>query len=122
MLYKQSIIAENERSVFSVNELGIIHSVIEKFIFFVQPKWKIASTTPGSGNTRNIGGITNIDQIINGQGPFSELGEEYFDDYWQGYYNKADADKARIGEPPYNNMESYKEYLRKKADKFNKMK
>ena len=122
MLYKQSVIAENERTVFSVNELGIIHSVIEKFIFFVQPKWKIASTTPGSGNTRNIGGITNIDQIINGQGPFSELGEEYFDDYWQGYYNKADADKARIGEPPYNNMESYKEYLRRKADKFNKMK
>jgi len=37
--------------------------MIENFIFFVQPKWKIANDIPGSGNTRNIGGITNIQKL-----------------------------------------------------------
>ena len=84
MLYKQSVIDVNEKNVYSVDELSAIHSVIEKFIFFVQPKWKIAKDTPGSGNTRNIGGDSNIQKLINGQGPFAELGEDVFNDYWQG--------------------------------------
>lgn len=91
MLYRQSVIDATEKNVYSVDELSAIHSVIEKFIFFVQPKWKIANDIPGSGNTRNIGGITNIQKLINGQGPFAELGEDVFDDYWKGYFNKVDA-------------------------------
>ena len=43
MLYKQSRMGQNGRNVYSVDELEIIHSVIENFIFFVQPKWKIAT-------------------------------------------------------------------------------
>lgn len=97
MLYKQSVIDATEKNVYSVDELSAIHSVIEKFIFFVQPKWKIANDIPGSGNTRNIGGITNIQKLINGQGPFAELGEDVFDDYWKGYFNKVDARTAGIG-------------------------
>lgn len=96
MLYKQSVIDATEKNVYSVDELSAIHSVIEKFIFFVQPKWKIANDIPGSGNTRNIGGITNIQKLINGQGPFAELGEDVFDDYWKGYFNKVDARTAGI--------------------------
>lgn len=120
MLYKQSVLDANEKDVYSVDELSAIHSVIENFIFFVQPKWKIANDIPGSGNTRNIGGITNIQKLINGQGPFAELGEEVFDDYWQGYFNKVDARTAGIGTPHYNNLNSYKEYLKSQANKLSK--
>lgn len=111
MLYKQSVIDTNEKDVYSVDELSAIHSVIEKFIFFVQPKWKIANDIPGSGNTRNIGGITSIKKLLNGQGPFADLGEEVFDDYWKGYFNKVDARTAGIGAPRYNNLKTYKQYL-----------
>lgn len=121
MLYKQSLIDVNEKNVYSVDELSAIHSVIEKFIFFVQPKWKIANDIPGSGNTRNIGGITNIQKLINGQGPFAELGEDVFDDYWKGYFNKVDARTAGIGTPHYNNLKTYKEYLKSQADKLSKL-
>lgn len=121
MLYKQSDKNANEREVFSVDELNIIHSVIEDFIFFVQPKWKVANDIPGSGNTRNIGGITNIQKLLNGEGPFSTLGEDVFDDYWMGYFNKDDAKKAGIGTPHYNNLKTYKEYLESQANKLSKL-
>lgn len=121
MLYKQSVVDTNEKNVYSVDELSAIHSVIENFIFFVQPKWKIANDIPGSGNTRNIGGITNIHKLINGEGPFSLLGEEVFDDYWMGYFNKVDARTAGIGVPHYNNLKTYKEYLESQADKLTKL-
>ena len=122
MLYKQSVVDANERNVYSVDELSAIHSVIENFIFFVQPKWKIANDIPGSGNTRNIGGITNIQKLIKGEGPFSTLGEDVFDDYWKGYFNKVDARTAGIGEPHYHNLATYKEYLKSQSDKLNKLK
>lgn len=112
MLYKQSQLNVDECAVYSVDNLDAIHSVIENFIFFVQPKWKIANDIPGSGNTRNIGGITNIQKLLEGKGPFADLGEEVFDDYWKGYFNKVDARTAGIGTPRYKNLTTYKEYLR----------
>lgn len=112
MLYKQSQVNVDECAVYSVDDLEAIHSVIENFIFFVQPKWKIANDIPGSGNTRNIGGITNIQKLLEGKGPFADLGEEVFDDYWKGYFNKIDARTAGIGTPHYKNLTTYKEYLR----------
>lgn len=121
MLYKQSAVDVNEKDVYSIDELSAIHSVIDNFIFFVQPKWKIANDIPGSGNTRNIGGINNIQKMINGQGPFAELGEEVFDDYWKGYYNTADARAIGIGKPKYNNLETYKEYLAKQTKLFSRL-
>lgn len=121
MLYKQSVIQANEKDVYSIDELSAIHSVIEKFVFFVQPKWKIANDIPGSGNTRNIGGITDIQKLINGEGPFSSLGEDVFDDYWKGYFNKVDARTAGIGTPHYNNLKTYKEYLRNQRNLLNKL-
>lgn len=121
MLYKQNDTKINEREVFGIDELKMIHSVIENFIFFVQPKWKIANDIPGSGNTRNIGGITNIEKLIKGEGPFAQLGEDVFDDYWMGYFNKDDAQKAGIGFPHYNNLKTYKEYLESQANKLSKL-
>lgn len=122
MLYKQSVMNADERTVYTIDELDIIHSVIEHFIFFVQPKWKIANDIPGSGNTRNIGGITNILKLQNGEGPFADLGEEVFDDYWMGYFNKVDARMAGIGTPHYHNLTTYKNYLQGRNNLFDKLK
>ena len=111
ILYKQSVSDSNEKRTYSINELSVIKSVIEQFIFFVQPKWKIASDKPGSGNTRNIGGIVEIDRLVKGDGPFAKLGEDVFDDYWMNFFNAADARTSGIGTPHYHNLTSYKEYL-----------
>ena len=62
-----------------------ITSVIKDFQFFFVEKWKIASDKSGSGNTGNIGSITYIEDIINGRGMFSKLGEGWFDEYWMNY-------------------------------------
>jgi len=70
----------DEAKVHNLNELQSITSVIGNFQFFVAEKWRIAS-----GNTANIGSINNIEDIINGYGLFSKLGEEWFDDYWMNY-------------------------------------
>lgn len=115
LLYKQNENLKDEKAVYNINDLNKIKSVIENFIFFVQPKWKIAQDIPGSGNTRNIGGITDIKNLINGTGPFSTLGEDIFDDYWMNYFNKADARLYGPGKPNYHNIKTYKEYKTNKT-------
>lgn len=121
MLYKQSSTNIDEKRTYQVNEIEQIKSVIENFVFFVQPKWKIASDSPGSGNTRNIGGITDIDKLQKGKGPFAELGEKIFDDYWTNYYNSADAKAAGMGKPKYNNLATYKKYLEEQQQLLSKL-
>lgn len=74
-----------ERKVTKIEDLKSITSVIKDFVFFVAPKWKIASDKQGSGNTANIGSIKGIDDLKNGKGVFSQLGEEWFDEYWINY-------------------------------------
>lgn len=110
LLYKQTTTETGEKTVYSLDELETIKSVIENFVFFVQPKWKIALDRPGSGNTRNIGGVDDIDKLVAGAGTFADLGEDVFDDYWMNYFNKADARLYGPGTPNYNNLESYKAY------------
>lgn len=75
----------DETATHSVNDLYSIISVVKNFQFFVAEKWMIASDKGGSGNTANIGSINNINDIIQGQGMFSKLGENWFDDYWMNY-------------------------------------
>lgn len=75
----------DETKTYNINKLHSITSVVKNFQFFVTEKWKIASDKGGSGNTANIGSINNISDIINGQGMFSKLGENWFDDYWMNY-------------------------------------
>lgn len=113
MLYKKSVPEAGEKTVYGIDELQAMHSVIEQFIFFVQPKWKIATDAPGSGNTRNIGGETSIETLVNGNGMFAPYGEDIFDDYWMNYYNMADAEHVGIGKPHYHDLKSYAEYLRR---------
>ncbi len=74
-----------EREVTTVKNLKSITSVIKDFDFFVAEKWKIASDKQGSGNTANIGATLSIDDLRKGNGIFSQLGEEWFDEYWINY-------------------------------------
>ena len=108
--------------VYSIDTLADIKSVIKHFIFFVQPKWKIASDRPGSGNTRNIGGVVDVDKLVNGEGTFAKHGEDVFDDYWMNFYNAADAQTAGMGKPHYNNLKSYTEYLEEKSKRLKELK
>ena len=71
-----------QREVTTVKHLKSITSVIKDFDFFAAEKWKIASDKQGSGNTANIGSIVDIADLKNGNGIFSQLGEEWFDEYW----------------------------------------
>jgi hypothetical protein len=70
------------RKVTTVNNLKSITSVIKDFDFFAAEKWKIASDKQGSGNTANIGSIVDIADLKSGNGIFSQLGEDWFDEYW----------------------------------------
>jgi hypothetical protein len=83
-----------ETSVYRVDELKSIASVVKNFEFFVTEKWKIASDKGGSGNTANIGSIKNIADIVSGRGMFSALGESWFDDYWMNYGKITVKDKS----------------------------
>ena len=75
----------DETKSYSLSQLRSISSVASNFDFFVAEKWRIASDRSGSGNTANIGSIKSIEDIINGNGIFSKLGETWFDDYWMNY-------------------------------------
>ncbi len=70
------------REVTNVSKLSTITSVIKDFDFFAAEKWKIASDKQGSGNTANIGSVYDIEDLKNENGVFSQLGENWFDEYW----------------------------------------
>lgn len=84
------------REVTTVDNLKSITSVIKDFDFFVAEKWKIASDKQGSGNTANIGSTLSIDDLRNENGIFSQLGEEWFDEYW---INHGSATMVKEGKP-----------------------
>lgn len=112
VIYSQNTIKPDEQTVFTLDDLELIESVIKDFKFFAQLKYKIASASPGSGNTKNIGSTNNIEALINGAGIFSELGEEVYDDYWM-YYLTKDMAKALEIPRPYTNLKTYLDYKKK---------
>ena len=82
---EESLHRPEQRTVTTVENLCSIASVIKDFQFFVCEKWQLASDRQGSGNTANIGSITAIDDILQGNGIFAKLGEDWFDEYWMNY-------------------------------------
>ncbi len=86
IIYSRSA-SENidETRTYNLSKLKSIVSVISNFQFFVREKWEIASDYQGSSNTANIGSITRISDILEGNGVFKNLGEQWFDDYWMNY-------------------------------------
>jgi hypothetical protein len=115
VVYSKCVDVIDERKIFTLEDLDKIPSVIRDFCFFVQPKFRLASALPGSGNTKNIGSITKLDNLISGTGPFEKLGEEVYDDYWMFYLTR-DMAKALEIERPYTNLISYLEYKKRGVD------
>ena len=115
VIYSQIEKGPDERTIYKLDELESIESVIKDFQFFVQPKYKIASASPGSGNTKNIGSTNIISKLINGDGVFSTLGEAVYDDYWM-YYLTNDMAKALEISRPYSNLKTYLEYKQRGID------
>ncbi len=100
----------DERRTHKLEDLERITSIIRDFQFFVHEKYKIASDRPGSSNTKNVGSVTEINNLLSCTGPFALLGEEVFDDYWKYYLTKDMARAVGGGEPPYTDLQSYQEY------------
>lgn len=110
IIYSENDDVIDERKSYNLDNLDEIISVVKDITFFVQEKWKIALDRPGSGNTKNIGSVSLIEDLINGNGCFADLGEEVFDDYWTNYLTPDMAKKAELAEPYYNNLTSYKKF------------
>lgn len=98
-------------SIVRVDTLLDIPSVAKDFEFFIQEKYRIASDSPGSGNTKNIGSTRFLDRMINGAGVFAELGVSIFDDYWMGYRTKDMARADGLKSQPYKNLVQYREHM-----------
>lgn len=107
-----------EREVTTVKNLKSITSVIKDFDFFAAEKWKIASDKQGSGNTANIGSTLSIDDLRNENGVFSQLGEEWFDEYW---INFGSATMVKDGKPTkITNLKDFLEF-KGRTDLWNKI-
>ncbi len=115
VIYSRSDNLIDERKTYTLDDLDKIPSVIKDFEFFVQPKFKLASSRPGSGNTKNIGSVTKISALLEGSGPFHKLGEVIYDDYWM-FYLTTDMAKALDIERPYTNLKNYLEYKKRGVD------
>jgi hypothetical protein len=109
VIYSRSAGVADERKQFTLADLERIPSVIRDFQFFAQPKYRIASWRPGSGNTKNIGSVRSIEKLVNGAGPFAQLGEEVYDDYWMYYLTRDMAEALKVRRP-YANLKEYLEY------------
>jgi hypothetical protein len=106
--YETPVKKVGERDITTVKNLKSITSVIKDFDFFAAEKWKISSDKQGSGNTANIGSIIDIDDLRNENGIFSQLGEEWFDEYWINY---GIATMLKDGKPiKITNLKSFLEF------------
>jgi hypothetical protein len=112
VIYSKCDDVADERKQFKLKDLPKIPSVIRDFQFFAQPKYRIASARPGSGNTKNIGSATKTQVLVNGNGPFAPLGEEVYDDYWMFYLTRDMAQALNV-KRPYTNLQTYVEYKKK---------
>ncbi len=106
-------------AIFSLKDVKKIPKIITNVEIILQDKWKVAKTTPGSGNTANIGGIDSIDKLKNGTGSFSSEGEDVFNDYWMHYIRNEDCNKIGLKEQPFTNLTKYKKWVEegRKGDK-----
>jgi len=109
IIYDRVDVSIDETKAYKIGELQSITSVVRNFEFFVAEKWRIASDKSGSGNTANIGSINNIEDILNENGMFSKLGEEWFDDYWMNY-RKITVPDGKIGTKKITNLKEFVEY------------
>ena len=111
IIYSYSDLTLEEASgIRHLSELDDIKSVVHNLEFFVQEKWRIAVDRPGSGNTKNIGSVREINKLINGSGPFAALGEDVFNDYWRHYLTREMARSVELERPYYTCLAEYKRF------------
>ena len=106
-------ITDRQPGVYALNEIDRIQPPIRDIEIFFHEKWRVASDRPGSGNTRNIGSITDLTALREGKGPFVRLreeGEVIFTEYWQQYLNRDMARAAQLSAPPFRNLREYLRY------------
>jgi len=99
--------------VYALDEIDAIQPPIRDIEIFFHEKWRVASDHPGSGNTRNIGSITDLTALRKGDGLFVRLGEQgeaMFNEYWQQYLNRDMARAAELPAPPFRNLREYLRY------------
>lgn len=106
IIYSRNAIKTDERKIYKLADLNSIQSVARGFVFLLQEKWKLAADRPGSGNTKNIGSVNHIDDLVNGNGAFASEGKHIFDDYWMNYLT-ADMARAIDSPVPYTNLKTY---------------
>ena len=124
ILYTRALSIDiDETKILKLNELDKITSVINNLVFFAEEKWKISSDRGGSGNTANIGSIQYINDILNGNGVFKNLGQKIFDEYWVNQGVLKVPDPKKDGE--FKKLTKLTEFLQFKgisSDKINPMK
>lgn len=102
--------------VYQYRDLKKIPPPIYDIVIFFQPKWRLASDSPGSGNTTNIGSVKSVDELVNGRGVFfarfGKRGREVFDLYWQEYLTADMARRAELAKPPFRNLDEFLRYRR----------
>lgn len=111
IVYTQT--ANQQPGIYTLNEIERIQPPIRDIKVFFHEKWRIANDRPGSGNTRNIGSVNNLEALRNGEGPFVQLGDEgqaIYDEYWQQYLNRDMARAAELSKPPFRNLREYLHY------------
>ncbi|MCC7571180.1 restriction endonuclease [Candidatus Micrarchaeota archaeon] len=102
----------NEGKIYELDNIEDLEVPYKDVEIFVQEKYKISGEKPGSGNTENIGSFktSNIDYLVNGEGPFSELGLTVFEHYWAGY------PKYRAGAKDYTSLDEYFDFHERKGE------
>lgn len=110
VVYSRAEIKADEFRIHRVADLEQIPSVVRDMQFFAQPKYRIAKDLPGSGNTKNIGAVSRLTDLLEGNGPFAALGEKVFDDYWMYYLTTDIARAVELKSPPYKNLATYMIY------------
>lgn len=106
IIYSRITQSFDERHIYKIEDLQNIISVAKDFDFLLHEKWKIASDLTGSGNTKNIGSIKDIQSLIEGNGTFAPYGQNVFDDYWMNYLTDDMARKID-SKVSYRNIEEY---------------
>lgn len=107
VIYKKQETKNDEMKVYPIDQMDSILSVISDFEFILHEKYRLAISRPGSGNTKNIGSINDIEKLKKGDATFAKLGVDIFDDYWRYYLTK---DMSLEGTPPYSNIKEYLVY------------
>jgi len=106
VVYSRSDQAVDERRIYTLDDLQSIVSVVKDFTFLLQEKWRIASDRPGSGNTKNIGSVRDVQALVEGNGTFASYGQDVFDDYWMNYLTE-DMARAIDSDVRYHNLAEY---------------